>query len=196
LWRRARKLPKKPQYRPVLDAIVNTVTLSAPVGGTTDDVDVNLTGDMLLYGDTVDGVVDASGPSVWTFIGLEGEVIDLIVTPEGEFDVVVDVVDESGTSILPNGESRCFLWCGRSARCRRFRPRATTPSSCAALPMPPVITPLSLVEAGTAVVPPPVVTGGDGEPIAYGDLVSGAVDGFNPGGFLLLLLVPPTMSWV
>lgn len=165
------------EYRPVLDAIINTVTLSAPVGGTTD-VDVNLTGDMLLYGDTVDGVVDASGPSVWTFIGLEGEVIDIIVTPAGEFDAVVDVVDESGTSILPNGEIDSSFGVeevldiaipatGNYTIIVRGFADATGNYT------------LSIVEAGTAVVTPPV-TGGDGEPIAYGDFVSGAVDASTP----------------
>lgn len=165
------------QYQPILDAIVETITLSAPVGGTTN-VDVNLGGDLLLYGDTVDGVVDASGPSVWTFIGLEGEVVDLIVTPEGDFDVVVDVVDESGNSILPNGEVDSsfgmeeVLDVAIPATANYtiiVRGYADTTGNYT----------LSLVEAGTAVVTPPVA-GGDGEAIAYGDFVSGAVDSANP----------------
>lgn len=166
------------QYQPVLDAIVDSITLTAPVGGTTENVDINLTGDLLLYGDTVDGVVDASGPSVWSFIGLEGEVVDIIVTPEGDFDVVVDVVDESGNSILPNGEVDSSFGMEEvldvaipatgnyTIIVRGFADDTGNYT-------------LSLVEAGTAVVTSPVV-GGDGEPIAYGDFVSGAVDGSAP----------------
>lgn len=55
----------------------------------------------LLYGDTVTGEIDAAGPSVWSFIGLEGEAIDLIVRPtDSSLDVVVDILDETGASIL------------------------------------------------------------------------------------------------
>ena len=162
------------ENRPILDAIENSITLSTPVGGTTEGVDVPESAGFLLYGDSVTGAVDASGPAAWDFVGLEGEVVDIIVVPEGEFDVVVDVLDESGSSILPNGEvdqafgteevlDVAIPASGNYTIVVRGFADATGNYQ------------LTLAEAGTAVAPP--VTGGEGEPIAYGSFVSGAVDG-------------------
>lgn len=165
------------QNRPILDAIESTITLSTPVGGTTETIDVPDSTGFLLYGDSVAGAVDATGPSVWDFVGLEGEVVDIIVVPDGEFDVVVDVFDESGSSILPNGEVDSSFGteevldvaipaAGSYTIVVRGFADATGSYQ------------LTIAEAGTAVTPP--VTGGSGEAIAYGDSVSGIVDGASP----------------
>ena len=166
------------ESRPVLDAIENSIALSTPTGtATTESVDIPVSAGFLLYGDSVAGVVDASGPSVWDFVGLAGEVVDIIVEPEGDFDVVVDVVDENGFSILPNGEvdeafgteevldvnipadgNYTILVRGFADATGNYQ--------------------LTIGEAGTAVAPP--VTGGTGEAIVFGDFVSGAVDDSNP----------------
>ncbi|MCA9955938.1 MAG: hypothetical protein KC434_14510, partial [Anaerolineales bacterium] len=72
------------EMRPLLDAITESIVLSAPVGGPevpTGDVPTSL--GFLLYGDTMSGTVDETGPAVWDFIGLEGESVDIFVEPEG-----------------------------------------------------------------------------------------------------------------
>lgn len=92
-------------YMPVFADIVNTLEVSEPVAGDTGTGDTG-TGlppeeGFLLYGDSVSGEIDSDTlPDVWSFIGLEGETIDLVVTPSDELDVVVDIVDESGNSIV------------------------------------------------------------------------------------------------
>ncbi|MCA9953483.1 MAG: hypothetical protein H6657_09360 [Ardenticatenaceae bacterium] len=163
------------QYQPVLDAIVETITLSAPAGSSVENVDINLNGTLLLYGDTVTGAVDATGPAVWGFIGLEGEVVDITVNPEGDFDVVVDVMDDSGNSILPNGPVDAS-----------FGMEEVLDLSIPATGNYAIVVSgfggdtgnytLSLNEAGTSSIG---ITG-DGAAIAYGDFVSGAVDSANP----------------
>ncbi len=175
------EVSEEDQNRPVLDAIENTIVLSTPVGAPTIETggptELPESSGFLLYGDAVDGTVDETGPSVWDFVGLEGEVIDIIVEPAGDFDVVVDVVDETGTSILPNGEVDAAFGTEEILE-------LTIPASGSYY----IVVrgfadatgdyQLTIAEAGTAVVPP--VTGGDGEAIEYGDFVSGAVDGANP----------------
>lgn len=174
------EVSEEAQNRPVLDAIENSITLSAPVGvPVIEDVPTDLpaSSGFLLYGDVVEGTVDESGPSVWDFVGLEGEVIDIIIEPVGDFDVVFDVVDESGASILPNGEIDAAFG---TEEMREL----TIPASGSYYIMVRGFADatgdyqLTIAEAGTAVAPP--VTGGEGEAIEYGAFVSGAVDGANP----------------
>ncbi len=86
-------------------AMAKTIEVSEPTAvvsdiGTTTDMGTMVTEGMLLYGDTVDGTITKDGPSAWNFIGLEGESVDLIVEPQGDLDVVVDIYDETGASIL------------------------------------------------------------------------------------------------
>ncbi len=55
----------------------------------------------LLYGDSMEASLNEDGMGAWSFIGLEGEVIDLVVEPAGDtLDVTVDILDESGKSLL------------------------------------------------------------------------------------------------
>ena len=167
------------EMRPLLDAITESIVLSAPVGGPevpTGDVPTSL--GFLLYGDTMSGTVDETGPAVWDFIGLEGESVDIFVEPEGDFDLMVDVLNESGVSILPNGEvdasfgTEEILELVIPASGQYFitiRGFADATGNYT----------LTLVESGGLSSLPPA-TSGEGTPIAYGDLVSGAVDGANP----------------
>lgn len=175
------EVSEEAQNRPVLDAIENSITLSTPVGvpviDETDATDLPVTSGFLLYGDVIDGTVDESGPSVWDFVGLEGEVIDIIIEPEADFDIVFDVLDADGNSILPDGEIDAEFG---TEEIREL----TIPASGSYF-----ITvrgfadatgnyTLTIAEAGTAVAPP--VTGGDGEAIEYGAFASGSVDSANP----------------
>jgi hypothetical protein len=90
-------------YRPIFTAMAETIELSEPTGslGGLDLDDLGSAG-FLLYGDSVSGEVGESGETSWSFIGLEGESVDIVVEPEGELDVVVDVLDSEGNSILEN----------------------------------------------------------------------------------------------
>ena len=84
------------QFRPTLDAIAQTIELSEPSGSTTEG--------SLSYGETVRSSVPLGESSAWTFIGVEGEVIDVIAMPIDEsLDLTVDILDSDGTSILTGG---------------------------------------------------------------------------------------------
>jgi hypothetical protein len=85
-------------YMPIFEAIANTLELTEPVKSTIESEG------FLLFGDVVTAAVPAEGSSTWDFIGLEGELVDIIVEPlSTELDLVVDVVDEAGVSILEFG---------------------------------------------------------------------------------------------
>jgi len=97
------------EFLPIFEIMASTIELMEPTaveelpkaGG---DVGVLDSEGFLLFGDVVTSVVEAGGSSTWDFIGLEDEVVDIIVAPQTEaLDAVVDVVDESGNSILPAG---------------------------------------------------------------------------------------------
>ena len=167
------ELGEEAANRATLDAIESSIVVSAPAGGAPETVAPPDSAGLLLYGDSVSG----AAPSTWNFVGLEGEIVDIIVEPEGEFDVVFDVVDDSGNSVLPNGEVDASFGTEEvlgltipasgnyNIVVRGFADAVGNYQ-------------LSIGEAGTAVAPP--VTGGEGEAIAYGSLVSGAVDSANP----------------
>ena len=55
-------------------------------------------------GGTVSGQVASGSVSSWEFTASEGDLLTIIVEPEGDLDAVVDVLDASGASILPDGE--------------------------------------------------------------------------------------------
>ncbi len=55
------------------------------------------------YGDLVTGDVTSDDGNMWTFIGAEGDFVDVTVEPADDFDVIVDVVDSAGNSMLPDG---------------------------------------------------------------------------------------------
>ncbi|WP_420641355.1 hypothetical protein [Candidatus Leptofilum sp.] len=177
------ELSSESEYQPILDAIENSIVISTPEGtppiGTGDGTgELPVSQGFLLYGDTINSSVDATGPSVWDFVGLEGESVDIIVEPEGDFDVVVDVLNESGASILPNGEIdasfgteevRNLVIPAAGLYYISVRGFADATGNYS----------LMLVESGEASTTPPV-TGGEGTPIAYGDFVSGVIDAANP----------------
>lgn len=176
------EVSEEAQNRPLLDAIENSIALSTPVGvaevvggGTTD---IPVSSGFLLYGDSVAGTVDASGPSAWDFVGLEGELIDIIIEPVGDFDIVFDVVDANGSSILPNGEIDAAFG---TEEIREL----TIPASGSYVILVRGFADetgdyqLTIAEAGTVTTTPPI-GGGDGESIEYGAFVSGAVDSANP----------------
>ena len=177
------EVSEEEQNRPILDEIENSIALSTPVGApvTEDPIDPTVpeSAGFLLYGDSVAGTVDESGPSVWDFVGLEGEAVDIIVEPEGDFDVVVDVLDENGASILPDGEV------DDSFGAEEILALAIPASGNYAITVRGFADEtgnyqLTIVEAGGEITTSPPVTGGEGEAIAYGDFVSGAVDDANP----------------
>ncbi len=87
------------QYRETLQTIANSVVLqeletsgvSQPMG-------------TLQYGQTITGEIPAGGSASWTFIGVEGERIDINARPlQEELDLTLDVHDDHGDSILPSG---------------------------------------------------------------------------------------------
>lgn len=88
-------------YLPIFAAMAETIELSEPTAelGGFDMGDLGSAG-FLLYGDVVTGEIGESGESSWSFIGLSDESIDIIVEPDGELDVVLDVLDSDGNSIL------------------------------------------------------------------------------------------------
>lgn len=86
------------EFRPTFEAMAGSIEMFEPL---VPEVTLPESEGFLLYGDTATGTVTADGPSTWDFIGLEGEVIDIIVRPTADdFDAVLDVLDESGNSIL------------------------------------------------------------------------------------------------
>ena len=88
--------PYQDRFRPFLDAIAQTIELSQPAGPTAEG--------SLEYGETVRGSVPLGASSAWSFIGVEGEIIDVVAMPvDQSLDLVVDVLDSSGTSILESG---------------------------------------------------------------------------------------------
>ena len=60
-------------------------------------------GGSLSYGELVAGEVTAAGGNVWTFTGSEGDFVDVTVEPYDGFDVVIDLVDSDGNSMLLDG---------------------------------------------------------------------------------------------
>ena len=100
------------EFMPIFETMVTTIELMEPVvteevdgpieAG--DDVEILETEGFLLFGDVVSSAVVAGSSSTWDFIGLDGEFVDISVEPQtDDLDVVVDVVNEAGESILPNG---------------------------------------------------------------------------------------------
>jgi hypothetical protein len=87
------------QFQPDLETITNSIRIRTPA---TPEVPPSL--GQLEYGQTVQDTVQAGVASAWQLTGEEGERIDIRVTPlDDQLDVTVDVLDESGVSILPSG---------------------------------------------------------------------------------------------
>lgn len=131
----------------------------------------------LLYGDTVSGEVTPGEISAWDFIGLEGETIDIIASPtDNALDLVVDVLDETGTSILESGpvddsfgteEIRGLTLPAQGTYYIAISGFADAAGSYQ----------LTLAEAGTTAAPPS--SSGETGSINYGDTVSGEIS--EPG---------------
>jgi serine/threonine protein kinase len=86
--------------RLALDTIVNSVSIGELVQAGTSEVN-----GVVVYGDIVDGNIEAGASSIWSLIGFEGDAVDIFVEPlDEDLDVIVDVLDDSGISILPDGE--------------------------------------------------------------------------------------------
>jgi hypothetical protein len=84
------------EFQPIFEAMANSIEIFEPVAPPPPE-----SGGTLLYGTTQTGSVTAAGPAAWDFIGLEGETIDIIVRPlADDFDVIFDLIDESGNSVL------------------------------------------------------------------------------------------------
>lgn len=84
------------EFQPIFEAMANSIEIFAPVASPLPESDGTL-----LYGETTTGSVIDAGPAAWDFIGLEGETIDIIVRPlADDFDVIFDLLDESGNSVL------------------------------------------------------------------------------------------------
>ena len=84
------------EFRPQFEAIANSIEMFEPVAApppTSQGV--------LLFGVTETSSVTDSSGSAWEFIGLEGESVDIIVRPlADDFDLIFDLLDESGSSVL------------------------------------------------------------------------------------------------
>lgn len=88
-----------PTYESTLEAIAQSIRLRAPEGPEIPEPEGTLE-----YGETVSGSVSEGGASSWNFIGVAGEAVDIIATPEDEqLDLVVDILSSGGRSILENG---------------------------------------------------------------------------------------------
>lgn len=62
-------------------------------------------GEVLAYGQPGNGTLADAAPQTWSFFAAAGDVVDVTVIPlQDDFDVVVDVLDGFGFSVLPDGE--------------------------------------------------------------------------------------------
>lgn len=91
------------EFLPTFKAMAQTIEVGVPeaaeISGSVGDLPEPE--GVLFFGDTVTSEVTEAGPSVWTFLGIQGEEIDLLVTPlDSDLDIVLDILDSSGTSIL------------------------------------------------------------------------------------------------
>jgi hypothetical protein len=90
------------QYLPIFDEMLNSVALTAPTAteGTETTTPTGETEGFLLPGDVVENSVDDADGDAWSYIGLEGEVVDITVEPAEGFDLEVDVLDADGNSVI------------------------------------------------------------------------------------------------
>lgn len=84
--------------RPILEAIANSVQLFTPTL-VEDEFDESVIG----LDDTATGTVAVDGSVRWVFYGNENEVVTIVVEPVASFDIVLDVQDEFGMTLLPTG---------------------------------------------------------------------------------------------
>ncbi|MFQ5419469.1 MAG: hypothetical protein ACE5EY_03795, partial [Anaerolineae bacterium] len=161
-------------FRPIFERMAQTIVVTEPTAVEAPPVDVPDSQGFMLYGDVVQDEITA-GPVAWTFLGVEGETIDIFVEPtDDQLDVVVDVLDSSGASIIGGELDDSFVL-------EEIRD-LTLPSSgeftILLRGFADTIGPyqLTIAEAGTAVDnPPPPILGA--ETIAYGNTVPGRITG-------------------
>ncbi len=162
------------EFRPIFEMMAQTLTVTEPIEVTAPPVDVPDSLGLLLYGDVINGEIAADGAAVWTFLGVAGETIDIIVEPtDDQLDVVVDVVDADGNSIIGGELDDAFDLeevrglslpsSGEFSIVLRGFAGSGGPYQ------------LTIMEAGTAVAPPPLPPGGS--TIAYGNTVPGSITG-------------------
>lgn len=95
-------------FLPTFQAMAKTVALTTPVS-TTSMLLANPSG-FLAYGETVDGEVTAAQETaVWGFSGLANDAVSISVTPkEADFDLIIDVLDANGDSIISGPQDNAF----------------------------------------------------------------------------------------
>ena len=90
-------------HLPTFDAMAQTIVMTEPTEPVVE-LPSSETEGFLFFGDSVTGTIGDSGASTWEILGIAGEMIDIFVSPTAEeLDVVVDVLDVDGNSILPDG---------------------------------------------------------------------------------------------
>lgn len=100
--------------RPIFEAMAQTLELMEPTVSIDDDLvdlgtDFGGPTELLFFGDVATGTIGAEGSTVWEVIAIEGELLDIVVTPNSdELDVIVDVVDIDGNSILGGAVDNSF----------------------------------------------------------------------------------------
>lgn len=162
------------EFRPIFEQMAQTLVVTEPTTVELPPTDIPDSEGFLLYGDLVLGDITSAGTIAWTFLGVEGETIDIVVEPtDDQLDVVVDVLDASGNSIIGGELDDAFDLeeirgltlpaSGEFFILLRGFADSTGPYQ------------LTIAEAGTAVVPPPPPVGG--ESIAYGNTVPGTITG-------------------
>ncbi len=90
-------------YQDIFIAMAESIELSAPLmsAASSGMMGAPETEGFLFYGDVVEGVLKENSQTAWSFIGLEGEKIDILVEPASDdLDLTLDILDETGKSIL------------------------------------------------------------------------------------------------
>lgn len=95
-------------FLPTFQAMAKTIVLTTPVS-TVSMLLANPSG-FLAYGETVDGTVSAAEETaVWGFSGLANDAVSVSATPnEDDFDLVIDVLDANGDSIINGPQDNSF----------------------------------------------------------------------------------------
>lgn len=92
-------LTSEEEYLASFEQILDSITLFEPTAVETGLGDQTSQG-FILPGDQVSGTLATEDAHIWEYIGLESEVLDIVVEPLDDLDVVVDIVAEDGTSII------------------------------------------------------------------------------------------------
>jgi hypothetical protein len=87
-----------PTDRPILQAITDSVQIFTPAV-VADEFDEGF----ITFDETVTGSVVVDGAARWLFFGNESEVVTIVAEPVDSFDVVLDLQDEFGMTLLATG---------------------------------------------------------------------------------------------